>query len=37
MLAQPEDGDWIGGPRAFALVNDPAFFHFQPLGKLRCG
>jgi hypothetical protein len=37
MFSQPEDRDWIGGPRPFALVNDPAFFHFQPLGKLGCG
>jgi hypothetical protein len=37
MRAQPEDGDWIGGPQRFALVNDPAFLHLQPLGKVRRG
>ena len=37
MLAKPEDRDRIGSPRAFALVNDPAFLDLQPLGKLGRG
>jgi hypothetical protein len=37
VFSQPEDWDRISSPRAFALINDPAFLDLQPLGKLRRG